>query len=56
MYYVYGSGGKKLFFQVAKMRKKKEKGGKLRYIPRSYVAVKIKPKSRYSTAKSKPKS
>jgi hypothetical protein len=30
MYYVCGSGKKTAFFQVAKERKKEEKGGRLR--------------------------
>jgi hypothetical protein len=48
--------GKNAFFQVAKKRKKEEKGGRLGYIPGFYVAIKIEPKGRYSSAKSSPKS
>jgi hypothetical protein len=47
---------KNVFFQVAKKRKKEEKGGRLRYIPGFYVAAEIEPKGRYSSTKSNQKS
>jgi hypothetical protein len=56
MDYVCGSGEKTRFFKLQKREEKEEKGERFSYLPRSYVAVKIEPKSRYSTAKTRPKS